>query len=198
MKHLEPLRTYLSPCLTAVVFIPDTSDPASGSVRQKEASFGSSASMPRYFLLISSVPPSATGVIARPFAASEVPIPEQPQPNSSSIKAPDRKSRPGPPYSSGTWVFISPTSQALSMISWGQVPSLSYSQATLRISFSAKLCASSRRSFCSSVSVKSTAKGLLCVRWKDSIDWSVNPVQRVPDLLCERASRPREPAPGDL
>ena len=45
------------------------------------------------------------------------------------------------------------------MISCGQVPSLSYSQATLRISFSAKLCASSRRSFCSSVSVKSTASG---------------------------------------
>ena len=117
--------------------------------------------MPRNWRLISSEPPSATGVIARPLAASEVPIPEQPQPNSSSIRQPERKSRPGPPYSSGTWVFISPTSQALSMISCGQVPSLSYSQATLRISFSAKLCASSRRSFCSSVRVKSTAQGLL-------------------------------------
>ena len=59
------------------------------------------------------------------------------------------------------WVFINPTSQALSMMSWGQVPSLSYSQATLRISFSAKLCASSRRSFCSSVRVKSTTAELL-------------------------------------
>ena len=84
--------------------------------------------------MISSEPPSATGVIARPLAASEVPIPEQPQPNSSSIRQPERKSSPGPPYSSGTWVFINPTSQALSMISCGQVPSLSYSQATLRIS----------------------------------------------------------------
>ncbi len=37
------------------------------------------------------------------------------------------------------WVFINPTSQALSMTSCGQVPSLSYSQATVRISFSAKL-----------------------------------------------------------
>ena len=54
------------------------------------------------------------------------------------------------------WVFINPTSQALSITSWGQVPSLSCSQATLRISFSAKLWASSRRSFCSSVRVKST------------------------------------------
>ena len=54
------------------------------------------------------------------------------------------------------WVFINPTSQAFSMTSCGQVPSLSYSQATLRMSFSAKLWASSRRSFCSSVRVKST------------------------------------------
>ena len=75
--------------------------------------------------MISSEPPSATGVIARPLAASEVPMPEQPQPNSSSIRQPERKSRPGPPYSSGTCVFINPTSQALSMISCGQVPSRS-------------------------------------------------------------------------
>ena len=151
--------THLSPTFFAVVFIPETSEPASGSVRQNEASFGSSVSIPRYLALISSEPPRATGVIARPLAASEVPIPEQPQPNSSSIRQPERKSSPGPPYSSGTWVFINPTSQALSMISCGQVPSLSYSQATLRISFSAKLWASSRRSFCSSVSVKSTVSG---------------------------------------
>src|ERR1700729_4248725 len=54
------------------------------------------------------------------------------------------------------WVFIRPTSQAFSMMSCGQVPSLSYSQATGRISFSAKSWAISRRFFCSSVSVKST------------------------------------------
>jgi hypothetical protein len=62
----------------------------------------------------------------------------------------------GPPKRSGTWVFIRPTSWALRMTSMGQVPSRSYSQATGRISFSAKSCASSRRAFCSSVSVKST------------------------------------------
>ena len=72
------------------------------------------------------------------------------------MSAPSRWTRPAPPYSSGAWVFISPTSQALLMISWGQVPSLSYSHATGRISFSAKSCAMSRRFFCSSVSVKST------------------------------------------
>ena len=42
------------------------------------------------------------------------------------------------------------------MISVGKVESLSNSHATGRISFSAKSCASSRMSFCSSVSVKST------------------------------------------
>src|SRR2546428_692481 len=42
------------------------------------------------------------------------------------------------------------------MISCGQVASRSYSHATGRISFSAKLWASSRRSFCSSVRVRST------------------------------------------
>src|SRR4029453_865191 len=100
MKHFEPLMTYLSPCLVAVVFIPETSEPASGSVRQNEASFGSSASIPRNCLLTSSEPPSATGVIARPLAASEVPIPEQPQPSSSSIRQPERNSSTLPPHSS--------------------------------------------------------------------------------------------------
>ncbi len=39
MTHLSPLRT-------AVVFMPETSEPASGSVRQNEASSGASASRP--------------------------------------------------------------------------------------------------------------------------------------------------------
>src|SRR5437764_313797 len=56
------------------------------------------------------------------------------------------------------WLFMMPSSQALRRTSSGQVPSLSYSQATGRISFSAKSCAISRRAFCSSVSVKSTTR----------------------------------------
>ena len=90
MKHLVPLMTYLSPFFTAVVRMPDTSEPASGSVRQKEASLGSSVSIPRYSFLISSEPPSATGAEARPLHISEVPMPEQPQPISSSIRQPER------------------------------------------------------------------------------------------------------------
>src|SRR2546421_12286715 len=100
MKHFEPLMTYLSPIFTALVRMPDTSDPASGSVRQNDASFGASVSMPRYFCLISSEPPSAIGVVASPLHTREVPMPEQPQPNSSSIRQPLRKSTPAPPYSS--------------------------------------------------------------------------------------------------
>ena len=83
--------TYLSPFLTARVFIPETSEPASGSVRQKEASFGLfGRASPRYFFLVSSEPPRPTGAEARPLAISEVPMPEQPQPISSSIRQPER------------------------------------------------------------------------------------------------------------
>src|ERR671932_73349 len=119
MKHLEPLMTYSSPIGTALVRMPETSEPASGSVRQKEASFGSSVSIPRYFFLTSSEPPMMIGAVARPLHIREVPMPEQPQPISSSMMQPLRKSSPGPPYSSSMWVFMRPTSQALSMMSWG-------------------------------------------------------------------------------
>ena len=74
----------------ARVFIPLTSEPASGSVRQKEASFGSSVSIPRYFFLVASEAPIKSGAEARPFAINVVPMPEQPQPSSSSIRQPDR------------------------------------------------------------------------------------------------------------
>src|ERR1700756_1418553 len=112
MKHFEPLMTYLSPFLTAVVRIPETSEPASGSVRQKEARTGPSLSIPRYFFLISSEPPSAIGAVARPLQPSEVWIPEQPQESSSSIRQPSREDARAPPYSSSMWLFIRPTSQA--------------------------------------------------------------------------------------
>ena len=70
--------------------MPETSEPASGSVRQKEASLGSSVSIPRYFFLSSSGAPMMTGAVARPLHISEVPMPEQPQPSSSSIRHPER------------------------------------------------------------------------------------------------------------
>ena len=105
--------------------IEPTSEPASGSVRQNDASFGSSQSMPRNSFLTSSEPPRITGAEARPLHISEVPMPEQPQPNSSSIRQPSSVCSPPPPYSSGTSTFIRPTSWAFSMISCGQVASRS-------------------------------------------------------------------------
>src|SRR3954466_15451657 len=97
MKHLEPLMTHWLPFFTALVFMPDTSEPASGSVRQNDASFGSSVSIPRYFFLSSSDAATWSGAEASPLQLREVPTPEQPQPIPSSISAPVRKSRPGPP-----------------------------------------------------------------------------------------------------
>src|SRR5204863_4615404 len=130
MKHLEPLMTYLSPLRAAVVRLPETSEPASGSVRQNEASLKSSVSIPRYFSLSSSDAPRPAGALARPLAPSDVPMPEQPHEISSSISAPSRYDAPGPPYSSAMCTFMRPRSQALRSTSSGHVPSLSYSQAT--------------------------------------------------------------------
>src|SRR4051812_26093491 len=99
MKHFEPLMTYSSPRLTARVRIEDTSEPAPGSVRQNEASFGDSMRSPKNSFLTSSEPAIVTGADARPLAPSDVWMPEQPQESSSSISAPSRCDRPGPPYS---------------------------------------------------------------------------------------------------
>src|SRR3954452_9537594 len=101
MKHLDPLRTHWLPFFTAVVFMPDTSEPASGSVRQNDASLGSSVSIPRYFFFRSSEAATNSGAAARPLQFSEVATPEHPQPIPSSISAPVMLSIPGPPYSSG-------------------------------------------------------------------------------------------------
>src|SRR5579885_3351278 len=125
MKHLEPLITHLSPLRTAVVFMPETSEPASGSVRQNEASSGASAKRPRYSFLSSSEAARITGALASPLQDSDVVMPEQPQLSSSSMMQPSRVLSPAPPYASGRWLFISPNSQAFSMISCGHVPSRS-------------------------------------------------------------------------
>jgi hypothetical protein len=80
----------VSPRRTARVRMPDTSEPAPGSVRQKAASFGASVSMPRYVPFTSSEPASATGAAASPLAPTEVWMPEQPQASSSSMMQPSR------------------------------------------------------------------------------------------------------------
>ena len=82
--------TYLSPFLTAVVRMPETSEPASGSVRQKDASLGASVSIPRYFFLISSEPPMCDRRGRQAVAAERGLDPEQPHESSSSIRQPSR------------------------------------------------------------------------------------------------------------
>src|SRR5215213_10501598 len=127
MKHFDPLMTHPSPLRTALVFMPETSDPASGSVRQNDASRGSSVRRPRYSRLSSSEPPSMSGAVARPLQAIDVPMPEHPHPSSSSMRQPSKYDAPGPPYSSGMWEFMIPSSHAFLRISSGHVPPLSYS-----------------------------------------------------------------------
>ena len=84
MTHLSPLRV-------AVVFIPETSEPASGSVRQNEASSGASASRPEVLLLeLLGGGQQRPARVARPLQDSEVPMPEQPQAISSSMMQPSR------------------------------------------------------------------------------------------------------------
>src|SRR3954447_3265388 len=97
MKHFWPLRTYLSPLRTARVRMPLTSEPAPGSVRQNDASFGASVSMPRYLAFVASEPASPTGALASPLAPSDVWMPEQPQESSSSMMQPSRYEASGPP-----------------------------------------------------------------------------------------------------
>ena len=85
------------------------------------------------------------------------------------------------------------------MISCGQVPSLSYSQATGRISFSAKSCAISRMLFCSSVSVKSTTVDLLLDPGAVGLSRVRIPAQRENRLtsqstaMCQRLPDPESP-----
>ena len=88
------------------------------------------------------------------FATIEVAMPEQPQANSSPIRICSNAERPGPPYSSGMWGFISPTSCALAITSPGCCERSSYSAATGRISRSAKSRASSRNARCSLLRAK--------------------------------------------
>lgn len=101
MNIFEPLRLYVSPWRTAVVWIPETSDPAPGSVSPKQPRIGSSTSGASHSRFCVSDPATRIGPIASPFAMIAVPIPEQPQFSSSQTSAPSKYERPSPPSSSG-------------------------------------------------------------------------------------------------
>ena len=156
MNIFEPLTTYSSPLRTAVVWMPDTSDPAPGSESPKQPRIGSETSGASQSRFCSSVPATRIGPAARPLAPIDVPMPEQPQLSSSPTSIPSNADSSGPPSDSGMWRFMRPSSWALATISAGCVWCSSCSAAFGRISFSANSRASARSSFCSSVSANET------------------------------------------
>ena len=89
-------------------------------------------------------------------------MPVQPQFSSSPTSMPSKDERPSPPYSSGTWRFIRPTSCAFAITSAGCCIFSSYSCSCGRISFAANSRASSRSAFCSSVSANDTPAAAPC------------------------------------
>ena len=138
------------------VFMPETSEPASGSVRQKEASFGAFAQHPEVLLL------RLLGAAEGDRRGGEA-VGHQRGADAGAAPADlllDQAA--GEVVEAGTAVGLGdvgvhqPDLPGLVDDVLGPGAVFVSSQATLRISFSAKLWASSRRSFCSSVRVKST------------------------------------------
>ncbi len=162
MNIFEPLMTYSSPSWTAVVWMPETSEPAFGSLSPKEQRIGLSISGGSHSCFCSSLPAIITGAAPRVLATIETAIPAQPQESSSPTSMPSKPGRPSPPYSSGMCGFIRPTSWALAMMSSGWVECSSYSAAFGRISFSANSRASCRSSRCSSLSANEMPVALDC------------------------------------
>src|SRR6266540_1899067 len=97
MNIFEPLMTYSSPCWTAVVWIPETSEPAFGSVSAKEQRSGSSTSGGSHLRFCSSVPASRTGAEPSWLATIETAMPAQPQASSSPIRIASKAPSPMPP-----------------------------------------------------------------------------------------------------
>jgi hypothetical protein len=79
MKIFEPLMTHSSPSRTAVVLMPATSEPASGSVMPRHAIFWPLIAGTRYFCFCSSVPNRCTGGVAMSVCTA-TPIESPPQP----------------------------------------------------------------------------------------------------------------------
>src|SRR5690606_9704552 len=105
-------------------------------------------------LCCASEPATTTGTWARLLAVMAVAMPVQPQPISSSMRAPSKVPSPSPPAWVGMCTFSSPSSQALRRTSWGYSPVSSWWAATGRISSRAKSRASFWRACCCSESSK--------------------------------------------
>jgi len=102
--------------------MPATSEPASGSERQNETSENSLVQASRNLFFCSPLPPTRIGIRPRSLHMIEVAMPEQPQASSSTAMHESSTVSPTPPYSSGMHVETSPSSQALRMMSRGNVP----------------------------------------------------------------------------
>ena len=77
--------------------MPETSEPAFGSVSANDVSSTSSTSGGSHVRFCSSVPAMITGPWPRPFAAIAVPMPEQPQQSSSPMSIPSNAPSARPP-----------------------------------------------------------------------------------------------------
>mmetsp|Transcript_52398 Transcript_52398/g.131702 ORF Transcript_52398/g.131702 Transcript_52398/m.131702 type:complete len:359 (+) Transcript_52398:260-1336(+) len=151
---LLPLMIQWSPFFTAVVRMPATSEPAPGSVTQYAAMSGSSVMRPRYFFFCSWLAARMTGASAKEFPSAAVWMPVHAYASSSEMMEPSTQPKPAPPYSSGIWPFIRPSSHSCFRISQGYSPVRSWCAALGRISALAKFRASSCRRIWSAFKLK--------------------------------------------
>jgi hypothetical protein len=113
--------------LTALVWMAELSEPASFSVRAKQAKVIFSVSGVRNFFFCSSLPKRTMGVVARVLAMIDVYMPAQPQASSSQTMVLIRVEKPAPLYSAGIPEVRKPASKAFCMISRGNSFFSSYS-----------------------------------------------------------------------
>jgi len=126
IKHLRPLIMYSPFCLTALVLIEPASEPAFGSVRQKEASPPETTMSDANFFC-SCVPARRTGISARLLDWIVVANPASAFPNSSDISELARAPSPAPPMDSGISRDVYPSSAAFRYRSRGVSPIKSHS-----------------------------------------------------------------------
>src|SRR3954470_5931243 len=163
IQFFEPLRMYPSPSRRAVDFIAATSDPAAGSVSPKHASFSPRACGASQRCFCSSLPyRSSASELSPTWTEISVRNAASPRSISSQASASATKSRPAPPYSSGTTIPSSPSSAIPSITDMSTRCSMSFSTAFGKTRSSTKSRTVSWISRCSSVRSKSMSESL----WK--------------------------------
>src|SRR5881392_502027 len=149
----------MSPSRRAVVFIAATSDPAAGSVRPKQASFSPRACGTSQRCFCSSDAYLSSDSEFRPtWTEMSVLNAASPRSISSQASASATKSRPAPPYSSGTTMPSRPSSAMPSITDRSRRWAMSFSIALGSTRSSTNVLTVSWMSRCSSVSSKSTGQ----------------------------------------